>query len=182
MLIVGVPMVLVEVEVVELAPPPFPEKANAAPAPAAATAVQISHFLRPEWLEKLSGELEMETEDSVFGRSALAPAELDFEKLEIETDGRAGGITAGADAIGASEAATPGTGAIRGYELTDGVAGTSSPRGTGGGSGATAADILSSKSRPAWLFPLVAVILTGTEPELAIQRMPSTWATPDPSV
>src|SRR3954447_13068020 len=116
MLMVGVPMVLVEAEVAELVPPPFPARANAAPAPAAATAVQISHFFRLEWLEKPCGELEMETEEWVFERSELAALEFDFEKLEMETDGRAEGITAatpaGAKAAAASEAATPGTGAI----------------------------------------------------------------------
>jgi len=51
MLIVGVPIVLVEVDVPALLLPDLPERANAAPAPAAATAVQISHFFRLEWFE-----------------------------------------------------------------------------------------------------------------------------------
>ena len=51
MLIVGVPIVVLEVDVVEPGLLFFPEKANAAPAPAAAMAVQISHFLMPAWLE-----------------------------------------------------------------------------------------------------------------------------------
>jgi hypothetical protein len=51
MLIVGVPIVLPDEEVVEELALLLPEKANAAPAPAAATAVQMSHFFRPEWFE-----------------------------------------------------------------------------------------------------------------------------------
>ncbi len=47
---------------------------------------------------------------------------------------------------------------------------------------AGASDIFASKSRPAWLLPFVAVMRTGTEPELAIHRMPSTCATPEASV
>ena len=64
MLKVGVPIVVVEPEVVVEVVLLLPEKANAAPAPAAATAVQMSHFFKPERLEYPPGELEIETEVS----------------------------------------------------------------------------------------------------------------------
>ena len=128
MLIVGVPTVLVEVDVVELAL--FrPENANAAPAPAAATAVQISHFFRPEWLEYPPGELEIETEESAFERSEFVALELDFEKFEIDTEGRTAGTTAAtsagaarAEALGASARATLGAAIVGMFKGTPGLA------------------------------------------------------------
>lgn len=153
MFIVGVPMVLVELEVVE----PLllrPENANAAPAPAAATAVQMSHFFTPEWFEYPSGELEIETEGSPVERSEFVRVEPGFEKFEIDTEGRTAGTTAatsaGADTLGAPgawEAAIAGAGTAG---IFSGTAEASSARLAGAAAAeAGVSDILSSKSMPA---------------------------------
>src|SRR5947199_7449673 len=98
MLKVGVPIVVVEPEVVVEVVLLLPEKANAAPAPAAATAVQMSHFFKPERLEYPPGELEIETEVSAVERSGFGRSELEREKFEMDKDGRTAGARAATSA------------------------------------------------------------------------------------
>jgi hypothetical protein len=130
----------------------------------------------------------METEGSALERNELVSAELDREKFDTDTEGRTAGTIAAtspgaetAGGFGASATATLGaatTGIFRGIAGFDPA---SSARLTGA-VGAAGSDIFSSNRSPAWLFPFVAVMRTGTEPELAIHRIPSTCAIPEASV
>jgi hypothetical protein len=132
----------------------------------------------------------METDESELERSEFEALEPGFEKFEMETEGRAAGTTAaisdGAATAGAfgwsAGATTPGIGTAGVFTGIGDLATASSARVAGTAVVTAASDSFSSKRRPAWVLPFVAVMRTGTEPELAIQLMPSTCATPDASV